>query len=235
MDVLREKLSSISGGRILDVATGDGAFIHLLTHNLKDFTEIIGIDCDAAALESAKKCFQDDRIAFGLTPESRIPYEDGSFDTVCLSNSLHHLTDIGKSLGEMLRVLKPGGLMILNELFCDGQNEKQLTHVGLHHLQAEVDTLLGIPHNKTFEKQEILDIAGKLGLVNRCAFVHENEMFNTYVQIDRFAERYRGIVSTLKGYPQYEHYAAELEKLIDRLYSVGVEFASQVMILGYKA
>jgi SAM-dependent methyltransferase len=187
MDVLREKARQRFRGEDSGRRDGGRAFIHLLTHNLKDFTEIIGIDCDAAALEAAKKSFHDDRIAFALTPESRIPYEDGSFDTVCLSNSLHHLADIGRSLGEMLRVLKPGSLMIINELYRDGQNEKQLTHVFLHHLQAEVDRVLGIPHNMTFEKQEILEIAGKLGLMNMDAFVHENELFNTYVQIDRFA------------------------------------------------
>jgi ubiquinone/menaquinone biosynthesis C-methylase UbiE len=235
MDILIEKLGGISGGRVLDVATGDGAFVQLLVHHLKDFTEIIGVDCDQAALELAGRGFQDDRISFERLSGEHLPYEDGCFDTVCISNSLHHLVNIEKTLGEMQRVLKPGGLFIISEVFCDGQNEKQLTHVYLHHLQAEVDTILGIPHNKTYKKQDILDIAGKLGLSSLHAFVHENEMFNTYVQIGRFAERYRGFVDGLRGNPQYEHYAAELEKLIGRLNSVGVAFASQIMILGNKA
>jgi ubiquinone/menaquinone biosynthesis C-methylase UbiE len=165
----------------------------------------------------------------------RLLYPDSSFDTVSISNSLHHLPDIKKTLNEMLRVLKPGGLFIINELFCDGQNEKQLSHVLLHHLQAEVDTLLGIPHDKTFEKQKILDIAGNMGLVGLRSFVHENEMFNKYVQADKFTERYRGFVERLKGHPQYDRYAAELDALVGRLKSTGVEFASQLMILGNKA
>jgi ubiquinone/menaquinone biosynthesis C-methylase UbiE len=234
MDRLHEQLSCISGGRILDVATGDGAFVNILAHHLKDYSEILGIDCDASALALAEKSFNDSRISFRMTTAEYIPYEDSSFDTVCISNSLHHLENIEKTISEMLRVLKPGGLMIINELFCDGQNERQLTHVYLHHLQAEVDTISGIYHSKTFHKHEIIGITERLGLEELRYFVHENDMFNLYVQIDRFADRYRGIVGGITGYPDYEHYTAELERLIDRLNTVGVEFASQLMVLGNK-
>lgn len=36
MSILNDKLGSISGGRILDVATGDGSFVQLLVNHLKD-------------------------------------------------------------------------------------------------------------------------------------------------------------------------------------------------------
>lgn len=234
MDIVRESLGDLSGGRILDVATGDGYFVNLLIKNLKDYSEVIGVDCDFSVVELAKKAFNNDKISFEYMSGDNILFDDCSFDTVSISNSLHHMENTGKTLSEMLRVLKPGGLFIINELFCDFQNEKQLTHVYLHHLQAEVETLLGITHKKTFKKQEVIDIASNLGFVGLRSFVHENEMFNRHVQIDKFTERYINIVDKIKGYPQYHKYSAILEMLIERLNRVGVEFTSQLMILGIK-
>ena len=44
MSTLRQALGGISGGRVLDVATGEGNFIQTLVQNLKSYVEIIGID-----------------------------------------------------------------------------------------------------------------------------------------------------------------------------------------------
>ena len=41
-----------------------------------------------------------------------IPYPDGSFDAVFSSNTLEHVTDLDKSLGEIRRVLRPSGLAV---------------------------------------------------------------------------------------------------------------------------
>jgi ubiquinone/menaquinone biosynthesis C-methylase UbiE len=43
MSALRQALGGISGGRVLDVATGEGGFIQTLIQNLKSYVEIIGI------------------------------------------------------------------------------------------------------------------------------------------------------------------------------------------------
>jgi ubiquinone/menaquinone biosynthesis C-methylase UbiE len=232
LDILRERLGCISGGRILDVATGDGSFVRLLADNLKDYSEIIGIDVDESAVTASREKNSNNRITFAVMSGDCIRFEDNGFDTVAISNSLHHLADLENTLGEMRRVLKPGGLVVINEVFSDGQNEKQLTHAYLHELHAEVDAILGIPHRTPYRKQEIVDIARDMGLEDLRYFVHENDMFNRNVQVDMFAQRYRNFVDRLKGYPQYGKYAARLAELVGRLNTIGVEFASQVMIMG---
>lgn len=234
MSILKEKLGDFSGGRILDVATGDGTFINLLVNHLKDYSGIVGIDVDQRIIELSKKQCKNDRIIFDYMSGDALHYEDASFDTVSISNSLHHLGNINKTLGEMYRVLKPGGLFIINEIFCDNQNEKQLTHVYFHHLQAEVDTLQGIIHNKTFSKQQIINIVESIGLKGIEAFVYENEMFNQYVRIDMFADRYQAVIERIKDRPEYPKYRLEMDNLITRLQKVGVEFASQLMFIGRK-
>ena len=40
MEKLKDVLSKISGGKVLDVGTGRGEFIDLLKENLKDYTEL---------------------------------------------------------------------------------------------------------------------------------------------------------------------------------------------------
>lgn len=66
------------------------------------------------------------------------------------------------------------------------------------------------------------------------SFVHENKNFNQYVSIDMFKERYRNFVEKVKECPEYEKYRLEFESLAARLDNVGVEFASQLMIIGRK-
>ena len=42
-----------------------------------------------------------------------IPFEDSTFDVVTSMNSLDHVDDISKSISEIGRVLKPGGMFLL--------------------------------------------------------------------------------------------------------------------------
>jgi len=65
----QEILGHISGGRILDVATGSGGFIHFLLDGLKDYTDIIGIDIKERAAETFNKAFNE-RILSPYSPAS---------------------------------------------------------------------------------------------------------------------------------------------------------------------
>ena len=44
MNIIERAISSIAGGRVLDVATQEGHFVQMLMKNLKSYTEIVGID-----------------------------------------------------------------------------------------------------------------------------------------------------------------------------------------------
>lgn len=168
MQILKDKLSSISGGRVLDVGTGRGYFIYSLKECFKDYTEMIGIDsCSDEKLQPARDSFKEDsKVKFMSMDAENLSFEDNSFDTVCISNTIHHLSNIDRVLGEMKRVLKPGGLFIINEMYKDNQTEAQLTHVYMHHWWGAIDTASGVVHNETFDRQEIIDIVNKLQLRN---------------------------------------------------------------------
>ncbi len=150
MDKLRIELSGKK--KILDIATGSGGFVHLLTSEFDDYNTIIGIDNNSKSIEMASKYFTDERVKFENMDAKSLDFEKGQFDVVSLSNSLHHFSNIDVIIGEMERVLKPGGILIFNEMYKDNQDAKQMTHVLMHHFWADIDKKLGLPHNETFKR-----------------------------------------------------------------------------------
>ncbi len=236
MKNLKEALSKISGGKLLDVGTGRGEFIHLLTESLKNFTEIIGIDSSTLAIDYCKKLFIDDKINFIEMNALHMEFVDNTFDTVCISNSLHHLENYPLILSEMKRVLKPNGQFIISEMFSDDQTNEQLSHVKLHHWSAEIDTLIGIKHDRTFKRNEIINIANSLGLddikfLNYCFTLEDsksNEIINHFIKlIDKISEK----INTHKDYLNMK---AEGEKIKNWIIKYGFQSATEVMIIGIK-
>ncbi len=162
---IRKRLQEISGGKVLDVATGSGSFIDALMKTLRNYDCFVGIEISEKELESARKRFEGLPVEFLKMDAGYLEFEDDSFDTVCISFSLHHLDDTGRVLAEMKRVLKPDGYFLVQEEFSDGeQNEAQRTHILEHHWGAEIDSLLGTVHHKTYSKQKMKDVMESLRL-----------------------------------------------------------------------
>ncbi len=149
---------------MLDVATGEGGFIALLQAYLKDYTNIIGVDTDATAVETARRALHQAHIQFLQMDGAYLAFADASFDTVDISASLHHLADVNRILAEMARVLRPGGNLIVAEMHRDAQTEPQLTAVHIHHWAAQVDAALGVSHCKTLARHELVDHVERLGM-----------------------------------------------------------------------
>jgi ubiquinone/menaquinone biosynthesis C-methylase UbiE len=167
---IAQKLGTISAGQVLDVATQRGGFIDTLIKTLKAYDSFVGIDyCPSDQskrdMESAKKRFEGKPVQFLQMNAENLEFEDESFDTVCISHSLHHLASIDKVMSEMKRVLRKGGNFILQECYCDGeQTEAQKADELAHEWEARIDSLLGITHNKTLTRQRIREIASRLQL-----------------------------------------------------------------------
>lgn len=160
---IREKLESVSGDKVLDVATESGDFILTLIKMLKDYNSFLGVDISNKKWDPKK--FENKPVEFIEMNAENLKFEDNTFDTVSISHSLHHLTNINKVLIEMKRVLKPDGYFIVQEMFCDGdQTKAQLADILTHHWHAEIDSLLGISHNKTLTKNHLKEIVANLGL-----------------------------------------------------------------------
>ena len=237
LEKLAEHMKTISGGRILDLATGRGEFIQFLQQALKDYESINGIDNSEKSIEFAQKSNKDDKVTYQVGDAYNLSFEDESFDIVTLSNSLHHFEEPEKILDEMKRILKPSGLIIVSEMHCDeDQEETQKTHVLMHHWWGEIDTRLGIVHNKTYTRGELIDLVEKLQCNDLTIFEYAYPIENP--KDPDFISRYKGVidpyVDRIKCHDDYESLKQEGEELSKRLDDVGFAPASVLFFIGTK-
>ena len=221
---------------ILDVGTGAGKFIPIITKGFKDYTQITGIDNHEKALQMAGEQYGQENIKFINMDAEKITFPSASFDTVCISNTLHHLRNVNRTLQEMKRVMKPHGLFLLNEMICDTHNQAQQTHIYYHHLISEIDTLIEIRHNKTFKKHEIINCIHNTGIkiMDMIEYIEKKNTVKNKEELDTVAEALDKQIEKLKELPEYETFKQRGEQLKKRLYEVGILRATQLIIMGRK-
>lgn len=98
------------GGTAVDVGSGTGTFALKLKGRRPD-AQVIGVDGDEEILSLAQAKPGADGIEWREGLAQELPAETGSVDVVTTSLVIHHLLpdDKRKALGEMKRILKPGG------------------------------------------------------------------------------------------------------------------------------
>ncbi len=236
MTTLMESLSGMSGGRVLDVATGGGRFIDRLKSAFGDIDEVIGIDITDEGFDEARRRFEGDPVGFVVMDAANLEYPDESFDTVAMAAGMHHLDDIPAVLSQMMRVLKPGGTFVLREMYRDNQNEKQKTDVLQHDWYATVDRLLGLTHHPTLTRGKIIDYVRALGLSDYLLLEHlcEDCPRSKGETIDKEISEMNEHIAKVKGCPQYGRLMAELDRIIVRLRAVGVSCQAALDVMGVK-
>jgi SAM-dependent methyltransferase len=110
-DGLIEQADLREGQRVLDLGAGTGTLAIMARRRAA--CEVIGIDADPEILEIARRKAggAGTEVRFDEGTATELPYEDASFDRVLSTLFFHHLTsaDKRKTLGEVVRVLRPGG------------------------------------------------------------------------------------------------------------------------------
>jgi SAM-dependent methyltransferase len=100
------------GAAVLEVGCGPG---HLSMRLAGDHgLEVRGVDLDPAMIERARANAQragrlEGSPGFVVGDVASLPFEDGSFDVVVSTLSMHHWAEPTKGLAEIGRVLRPGG------------------------------------------------------------------------------------------------------------------------------
>lgn len=103
--------------RMLDVATGTGDFaIEALSLNPDKVT---GVDISEGMLEVGRKKLKerklDTRIELRSGDSEKLPFEDNFFDAVIVAFGVRNFENLELGLKEMLRVVKPGGNVVILE------------------------------------------------------------------------------------------------------------------------
>lgn len=111
-----ERIAPHRAPLVLDVATGTGRLpLALLNH--KQFQgRVIGVDLSRRMLHSAAAKLYDERDRAHLMwcPAEDLPFADNTFDVVTSLEAMEFMTDPKAALHEMIRVLRPGGLLFIS-------------------------------------------------------------------------------------------------------------------------
>ena len=116
--VLSQELGDVDGRDVLDVGCGAGALVRWLRSS---GARITGAEC---GVEMRRRAIEADPVHAGDYVDAEgqdLPFDDGSFDAVIYSYSLHHVPTehIPQALREARRVLRPGGRLIVIEPAID--------------------------------------------------------------------------------------------------------------------
>lgn len=103
--------------RILDVGCGSGDDVLLLAERLGSQVLLVGIDWDAAAIEEAARKARNVALSvrFAVGDARYLAFGDESFDLVRADHLLGACAELPRVLGELVRVLAPGGRLLLHD------------------------------------------------------------------------------------------------------------------------
>jgi len=113
--LLLDRIGPVRGLRILDVGCGDGV---LATRLAQDGAHVTGLDASADMLVAARKRAKAAGVEVDLAEGDAddVPFPAEHFDIVVSVATLCFVDEPGRAIRDMVRVLKPGGRLILGEL-----------------------------------------------------------------------------------------------------------------------
>ncbi|WP_113704618.1 class I SAM-dependent methyltransferase [Nonomuraea lactucae] len=104
------------GERVLDVGCGTGYLTRILSPLAGPEGQVTGVDPAAPMIDHARSRAPRN-CSYQVGESQALPFPDGSFDLVVSSLAVHHMPPSvrGEAVGEMFRVLRPGGRLLIAE------------------------------------------------------------------------------------------------------------------------
>jgi ArsR family transcriptional regulator len=102
--------------RVADLGCGDG---YLTIEASKWASRVVAVDRSRSVLERARGLARRRRVRNVIWKRGeleRLPIRDGSVDVALLSQALHHAADPARALAEAVRILVPGGRLLVLDL-----------------------------------------------------------------------------------------------------------------------
>jgi ubiquinone/menaquinone biosynthesis C-methylase UbiE len=146
--------------RVLDVATGTGFAAFRFAPLVKS---VVGVDLVPEMVQLAKKYSSTTGVAnveFALGDAEELRFPPGSFEIVLCRLTFHHFSQPEKALGEMKRVLAPGGRVILYDFLAHADPERARLH-------NEIELARDTSHVRVYSISEFKAFFAKAGLAEK--------------------------------------------------------------------
>jgi len=120
--IVRAGLAALPGiERVLDLGAGNG----WMARRLAGAFRVTALDVDGG--DTGLAAIDDPRVARVAGDLAALPLRAGSFDAVVASAALHYAPDVGAALGEVARVLRPRGVLIIADspVYADAAAREQ--------------------------------------------------------------------------------------------------------------
>mgnify|MGYP005840095055 CR=1 FL=1 len=113
---IMERIAPLRAPLVLDVATGTGRLPLALLNHAHFLGRVVAVDLSRAMLvQAADKLAEDaSRVSLIWCPAEHLPFADGAFDVVTCLESLEFMARPEAILRELIRVLRPGGLLLFS-------------------------------------------------------------------------------------------------------------------------
>jgi ubiquinone/menaquinone biosynthesis C-methylase UbiE len=173
-----KKMMTLKPGFIaLEMGCGRGAAASIILREFQP-SHIHAQDLDLTMIDKAKKYLsveEKKRCSLFVGDAAALPVKTGSFDVVFGFGVLHHIPDWRAALAEVARVLKPGGVYFLEDLYPSLYQNFITKHILLHPTEdrffgrelkdALAQVKLPLAHFIEFKRLGILGAAVKEGSV----------------------------------------------------------------------
>ena len=129
------------GVSLLDVGCGTGSFATAAWSHTQPGGTVCGVDVSEEMLRAAKRKNLKARseVAFKISEATNLPFQDETFDVVTMITALHAIPPSARDtcLAEMVRVLRPGGRLLLVDFA--GKLEARRHWIATHGAHGDFD------------------------------------------------------------------------------------------------
>ena len=111
-----EEIARIRPDRLIDIGCGPGAFLSLVEKTFP-FIQLNALDLSEEMIRETRERLSGTAVAT-VGDSEKMPLGSEQYQVVTCNMSIHHYPHPQDAVNEMFRILKPGGVLLLNDMDC---------------------------------------------------------------------------------------------------------------------